>query len=74
MSITKRDKIMKLVEKLKAFTEYCNEFYNENTGIYPIATRDEIEEAIFEYVTKPKTLSLDFDTIDRENVREIIGK
>ena len=59
---------MKLVEKLKAFTEYCNEFYNIEIGIYPIATREEIEEAIFEYVTKPRTIPLDFDSIDREQL------
>ncbi len=65
---------MKLIEKLKAFTEYCNEFYNKENGLYPIGTREEIEKAIFKYVTEPRTISLDFDSIDREQVRRIIEK
>ena len=63
---------MKLIKDIINFTEYCNEFYNIDFGLYPIATNEQIDKAIFIYITEPKTLRIDFDTIDRENVRAII--
>ena len=63
---------MKLIKDIINFTEYCNAFYNIDFGLYPIATNEQIDKAIFIYITEPKTLRIDFDTIDRENVRAII--
>lgn len=57
---------------LHEFISYCNDFYNIENGIYPIATRDEIINAIGQYMTDPHTIDIQFDSIDRENVRKII--
>jgi hypothetical protein len=60
--------------ELKKFIEYCNEFYNIENGIYPIATSEEIEAAIGEYLTSPHEVDIQFDSFDREQVRNIIGR
>jgi len=65
---------MKLITKIQEFVEYCKDFYNDKTGIYPIATNEEIENAVFQFMVNPKVISVDFDSHDREQVREIIGK
>ena len=57
---------------LHEFISYCNDFYNIESGIYPIATRDEIINAIGQYMTDPHKIDIQFDSIDRENVRKII--
>ena len=59
-------------EDLREFNEYCNEFYNINYGIYPIASSEQIEAAIGEYLTQPHEYEIQFDSIDREKVREIL--
>jgi hypothetical protein len=55
------------------FVKYCKMFYDfRNPGaLYPMATAHEIETAIEWYLQNPK---VDFagDTIDRENVRNIL--
>ena len=58
--------------ELNLFIEYCNDFYNNKTGMYPIATRSEIINAIGEYLTEPHTIDIQFDSVDREMVRKII--
>jgi hypothetical protein len=58
--------------ELNHFISYCNDFYNIETGVYPIATLIEIERAVGEYLTEPHTLDVQFDSIDREDVRCII--
>ena len=57
---------------LNLFIEYCNDFYNKKTGMYPIASRKEIINAIGEYLTQPHEYEIQFDSIDREKVREIL--
>jgi hypothetical protein len=59
-------------EDLKVFNEYCNDFYNINYGIYPIASSEQIEAAIGEYLTEPHSYDIQFDSMDREKVREIL--
>jgi hypothetical protein len=48
--------------------------YNIENGIYPIATSEEIEAAIGEYLTSPHEVDIQFDSFDREQVRNIIGR
>ena len=57
---------------LKEFNHYCNDFYNEYYGVYPIASSEQIEAAIGEYLTEPHSYDIQFDSIDREKVREIL--
>lgn len=57
---------------LNIFVEYCNDFYNIKSGMYPIATKKEITNAIGEYLTEPHEFDIQFDSIDRENVRMIL--
>jgi hypothetical protein len=59
-------------EDLKQFNHYCNDFYNEYYGVYRIASTDQIEAAIGEYLTQPHEYEIQFDSIDREKVREIL--
>jgi hypothetical protein len=59
--------------ELNNFISYCNDFYNIETGIYPTTTLIEIERAVGEYLTEPHTIDIQFDSIDRENVRSIIA-
>jgi hypothetical protein len=60
------------LNELNLFIEYCNDFYNIGNGIYPIAKRSEIINAIGEYLTEPHPFEIQFDSIDREKVREIL--
>jgi hypothetical protein len=60
------------LSELETFIYYCNDFYNIKTGVYPIATDIEITRAIGEYLTEPHTIPIEFDSIDRENVRKIL--
>ena len=53
------------------FIEYCNNFYNEDDGIYPIATKEEITDAVVEYLYQLES-ECQFDSIDREGVRGVI--
>ena len=64
---------MSFLEELKGFIEYCNEFYNINYGLYPVATTEEIESAVGYYLMNPHTWDVQFDSLDREKVREILG-
>ncbi len=65
---------MTLTDEIKRFYQYCNDFYNEEYGIYPIASERDIYFAIDTYIKSVRDLPLDFDTIDRERVRLLIGK
>jgi len=60
------------LNELNLFIEYCNDFYNIKSGMYPIAKRSEIINAIGEYLTEPHEFDIQFDSIDREKVREIL--
>ena len=57
---------------LEEFNQYCNDFYNQYYGLYPIASSEQIEAAIGEYLTEPHPFDIQFDSIDRENVRMIL--
>jgi hypothetical protein len=57
---------------LEEFNQYCNDFYNQYYGVYPIASSEQIEAAIGEYLTEPHPFEIQFDSIDRENVRMIL--
>ncbi len=59
-------------EDLKQFNAYCNDFYNEYYGVYRIASSEQIEAAIGEYLTEPHEYDIQFDSIDREKIREIL--
>tara|TARA_R110000751_G_scaffold93048_1_gene181811 strand:+ start:499 stop:738 length:240 start_codon:yes stop_codon:yes gene_type:complete len=56
------------------FKNYCYDFYNIKHGIFPIATNTEIDNAIMKYLLISTYKQIDFDSIDRENVREILNK
>ena len=57
---------------LEEFNQYCNDFYNEYYGVYRIASSEQIEDAIGVYLTRPHEFEVQFDSIDRENVRMIL--
>jgi len=63
-----------MLEEIKEFRQYVNDFYNLNGGIYPIATTEEINTSIMLYFLTNDIKKIDFDSIDRENVRTIINK
>jgi hypothetical protein len=60
------------LSQLFDFINYVDEFYNIETGIYPIATKEQIIEAIGIYMLNQRTLKCEFDSIDREKVRQIL--
>jgi len=65
---------MKYVNSILQFYQYVCEFYNSTDGIYPIASRNLIGEAIDEYLESKPLKEICFDSHDREMVREIIEK
>ena len=65
---------MQLIKDFLDFTEYVYCFYNNENGIYPIANRKQIEQAIYKYITDPKNNIIEWDSMDRENVRTILEK
>ena len=60
------------LKDLNEFVQYCNDFYNEYYGEYRIASSEQIEAAIGEYLTEPHEHEIHFDSFDREKVREIL--
>lgn len=65
-------KPVSFLKDLNEFVQYCNDFYNELYGEYRIASSEQIEAAIGEYLTQPHEYEIQFDSIDREKVREIL--
>ena len=65
-------KPVSFLKDLKEFVQYCNDFYNEHYGEYRIASSEQIEAAIGEYLTEPHVHEIHFDSFDREKVREIL--
>lgn len=63
---------MSFMMELTRFIEYCNAFYNIQYGVYPLWTADEIQRAVGEYLTNPHGIDIQFDSLDREAVREIL--
>ena len=62
------------INEIIEFKNYCYDFYNINYGIYPIATNKDIDNAIMKYFYISNYKDIDFDSIDRENVRIILNK
>jgi hypothetical protein len=60
------------LKDLQEFIEYVNDFYNVEYGLYRLFTSEQIENAIGEYLTEPHDIDIQFDSIDRENVRKIL--
>ena len=57
---------------LVKFVNYVYDFYNPVTGIYPMnITRTDIEDAIEVLLTVPN-ITVEYDSIDRERVRDIM--
>jgi hypothetical protein len=61
-----------LVKELDAFFQYVWEFYNEKSGIYPIATDTQIQSAVNKFLESKPLTEFDFDSFDREEVRCIL--
>ena len=62
---------MILATDIHVFTQYCNEFYNIETGIYPVATKNDIVK-VGQYIAKTNGNDIYLDSFDREKVREIL--
>jgi hypothetical protein len=60
------------IREIPAFYEYVREFYDEETGIYPIAGPQEIRAAINYYLETTKLKSIEFDSVDRERIRKLL--
>jgi hypothetical protein len=58
--------------ELVQFIEYCNEFYDIETGIYPVATKKDIIKAVAKHISRTNGKDLHLDSFDREKVREIL--
>ena len=60
------------VTPLQSFQSYVLSFYNDVDGIYPIANKETILKAIDTYMASKPLHEIEYDSIDRENVRSII--
>lgn len=60
--------------ELLSFITYVESFYAKGRGIYPIATELEIHTAIVELMETYPIDKIEFDSLDRERVRAIIGR
>ena len=60
------------LKEIKDFQIYVWEFYNNKNGIYPIANNFEIQDAVMKYIEKKPLTEIEFDSYDREKVREIL--
>jgi hypothetical protein len=58
--------------EIKRFYDYVWEFYNLESGIYPIATDEKIQSSVNQYLESKSLKEIEFDSLDRERVREII--
>ena len=59
-------------EDIRQFYEYVWTFYNDVSGVYPIATTERIQQACNEYLESKPLSQIYFDSFDRESVRTII--
>ena len=59
-------------ELIAEFVGYVTSFYNDEDGIYPIATKNRIKEAVNIYLETKPLSEIYFDSFDREAVRKII--
>lgn len=63
---------MNYVNEIQKFYKYVSDFYNDVDGIYPIATKERILEAVNQYLESKPLSEIYFDSFDRESVRMII--
>ena len=63
--------MIRMIE-LVQFIEYCNEFYDIEKGIYPVATKKDIIKAVAQHISRTNGKDLHLDSFDREKVREIL--
>lgn len=59
-------------KEIEDFYNYVWDFYNLKTGVYKIATTEEIQQATNEYLESKPLSQIHFDSFDREQVRKII--
>lgn len=59
-------------QEIEFFYGYVIEFYNNVNGIYPIASRKRIIQAVNQYLETKPLSEIMFDSFDRELVRQII--
>ena len=60
------------LKEIKDFQIYVWEFYNNKNGIYTIANNFEIQDAVMKYIESKPLTEIEFDSYDREKVREIL--
>ena len=60
------------VKEIKDLQIYVREFYNNTNGIYPIANSIQIQDAVMKYLESKPLTEIEFDSLDRENVRAIL--
>lgn len=62
------------IDQIPTFVKYCEDFYSnqEPEGIYPIASPAKIRKAINLYLDRKPLNAIEFDSFDREKVREIL--
>lgn len=58
--------------EIQKFYKYVSDFYNNEDGIYPIATKERIIQAVNQYLESKPLGEIYFDSFDRESVRMII--
>lgn len=63
-----------LKNEISEFKKYLSSFYSVNGGIYPIATLEELEEALNIFLMTTNIEKIEFDSVDREKVRTILNK
>lgn len=61
-----------LSEQIYDFYEYVDSFYNINYGVYRLTNTETIISACDDYLMNMNMADVEFDSIDRERVREVL--
>jgi hypothetical protein len=72
MVINTKNVMKNYANEIQKFYKYVSDFYNNVDGIYPIATKERILEAVNQYLESKPLSEIHFDSFDRESVRMII--
>ena len=56
------------------FYNYVSDFYSTKYGIYPMAPEAIIQLSVNNYLEKTPLREIEFDSVDREKVKDIIEK
>ena len=56
------------------FYNYVSDFYSKKYGIYPIASEAVIQLSVNRYLETTPLRKIEFDSVDREKVKDIIEK